>query len=83
MPSPGTGARPGNVIGTGSSLPRSDNANNITPGGTHSDIAPNLPSPPIGENATSRDYLASAHVAHSRPHRRGAAVAGDSRDAGT
>jgi hypothetical protein len=62
---------------------RSDNDNNITPGDTHSDIAPNLPSPPIGKNATSRDYLAPAHVARSRPHRRGAAVAGDGGDAAT
>jgi hypothetical protein len=59
----GTGARPGNVIGTGSSLPRSDNASNITAGDTRSDIAPNLPLPGIGANATARDYLASARAA--------------------
>ncbi len=54
---PLTGARPGNVIGTGRSLPLSDKASNITPSDTRSVLAPNLPSPPIGENAPVRDYL--------------------------
>ena len=40
-----TGARPGNEIGTGQSLPRSDNAGNINGATTHSQLAPNLPSP--------------------------------------
>lgn len=39
------GARPGNVIGTGSSLPISDQASNITEANTHSRIAPRLPPP--------------------------------------
>ena len=60
---PDTGARPGNEIGTGSSLPFSDKASNITPENTQSTIAPNLPSPPIGENATPRDYLLAARAA--------------------
>jgi hypothetical protein len=60
---PETGARPGNEIGTGSSLPLSDKASNISPGDTTSTIAPNLPSPPIGENASVRDYLAAARAA--------------------
>jgi hypothetical protein len=60
---PETGARPGNEIGTGSSLPLSDKASNISPGDTTSAIAPNLPSPPIGENASVRDYLAAARSA--------------------
>jgi hypothetical protein len=60
---PAAGVRPGNVIGTGSSLPRSDHASNIEAGDTRSDIAPNLPSPGVGENATARDYLASARAA--------------------
>jgi hypothetical protein len=59
---PGTGARPGNEIGTGSSLPRSNNASNITKSDTRSDIAPNLPSPPIGENASVHDYLVAART---------------------
>jgi hypothetical protein len=60
---PETGARPGNEIGTGSSLPYSDKASNITPQDTRSLIAPNLPSPPLGANASVRDYLAAARSA--------------------
>ena len=60
---PDTGARPGNDIGTGASLPLSDKAGNITPDNAQSVIAPNLPSPPIGENATPRDYLVAARAA--------------------
>ena len=60
---PQTGARPGNEIGTGSSLPLSDKSSNITPGDTRSTIAPNLPSPPVGENAPIRDYLMAARAA--------------------
>ncbi len=44
-----TGARPGNEIGTGMSLPRSDKAGNIDAGTTHSDLAPNLPKPQSDE----------------------------------
>ena len=46
-----TGAQPGNVIGTGSSLPRSNTASNIGASDTRSNIAPNLPSPALDENA--------------------------------
>lgn len=60
---PETGARPGNEIGTGSSLPTSDKASNISLENTISVIAPNLPSPAIGENAAVRDYLAAARTA--------------------
>ncbi len=60
---PQTGARPGNEIGTGSSWPLSDKASNISPNDTTSVIAPNLPSPPIGENAAPRDYLVAARSA--------------------
>ena len=58
-----TGARPGNEIGTGSSLPRSDKSSNISPGDTRSVLAPNLPTPAIGENAAMRDYLVAARSA--------------------
>jgi hypothetical protein len=58
-----TGARPGNEIGTGASLPLSDKASNITPTDTTSTLAPNLPSPPIGDNASPRDYLLAARTA--------------------
>ena len=60
---PETGARPGNEIGTGASLPMSNQPGNITPEDTRSVIAPNLPSPPVGENATPRDYLVAARSA--------------------
>ena len=60
---PETGARPGNDIGTGESLPLSDKAGNIAPGDTTSVLAPNLPSPTIGENATPHDYLLAARAA--------------------
>lgn len=60
---PQTGARPGNEIGTGSSLPRSDTSSNIAPSDTHSVLAPNLPTPTIGENARIRDYLVAARSA--------------------
>ena len=44
-PATDDGARPGNDIGTGMSLPRSDNAGNINAATTHSELAPNLPPP--------------------------------------
>ena len=61
--SPESGARPGNEIGTGGSLPRSDKASNITDTDTRSSIAPNLPSPPLGEDASPHDYLVAARDA--------------------
>lgn len=39
------GARPGNDIGSGMSLPRSDRAGNIDAATAKSEIAPNLPAP--------------------------------------
>lgn len=65
---PGTGARPGNEIGTGNSLPRSNNASNITKSDTRSEIAPNLPSPPIGQNASVHDFLVAARTAIAAGH---------------
>ena len=58
-----TGARPGNEIGTGSSLPMSDKASNINSSDPRSKIAPNLPGPALGENAAPRDYLIAARNA--------------------
>ncbi len=58
-----TGARPGNEIGTGASLPLSDRASNIGPDDTRSSIAPNLPSPPVGEDAPVQAYLQAARFA--------------------
>jgi hypothetical protein len=60
---PGTGARPGNEIGTGESLPRSNNSSNIGPQDTRSSIAPNLPSPEVGADAPPRQYLEAARTA--------------------
>ena len=60
---PQTGARPGNEIGTGQSLPYSDKAGNIGPQDTRSTIAPNLPAPDVGEDAPSRAYLRAARTA--------------------
>lgn len=60
---PVTGARPGNDIGTGMSLPTSDQAGNITPQDTTSPIAARLPEPPVGDNAAIHDYLLAARNA--------------------
>ena len=60
---PQTGARPGNVIGTGMSMPMGTNASNIDQRNTQSEIAPNLPSPDLGPNASPLDYLQAAQNA--------------------
>jgi hypothetical protein len=60
---PSTGARPGNVIGTGQSLPLSDKASNSTPGDTSSVIAPRLPTPSVGDDSSPRGFLQSAERA--------------------
>ncbi len=57
---PETGARPGNDIGTGMSLPLGTRASNIDAADTRSQIAPNLPSPQLGPNAGAVDYLRAA-----------------------
>jgi hypothetical protein len=54
------GARPGNVIGTDSSLPTSNQASNIAAGDTRSAIAPRLPDPAFGLEAAPSRYLAIA-----------------------
>jgi len=58
LPDTDTGARPGNVIGTGNSLPRSNAAGNLNAATTHSDLAPNLPAP-VGLESV-RDLLLTA-----------------------
>lgn len=57
---PVTGARPGNDVGTGMSLPLGNRASNIDQRDTRSQIAPNLPSPQLGPNASAADYLRAA-----------------------
>lgn len=59
---PETGARPGNEIGTGMSMPFGTHASNISSADTRSPIAPNLPSPAVGPNATAADYLQAAQA---------------------
>jgi hypothetical protein len=59
---PATGARPGHEAGVGVSLPLSDRASNIVPADTKSVIAPTLPAPAAGPNATTHDYLAAARA---------------------
>ena len=62
---PATGARPGNEIGTGMSMPMGTTASNIDSQDTRSEIAPNLPSPQLGPNATPVDYVRAAQSALS------------------
>jgi len=60
---PATGARPGNEVGTGMSMPMGTRASNIDANNTRSTIAPNLPSPGIGPSANAVDYLRAAQSA--------------------
>jgi hypothetical protein len=55
------GARPGNDIGTRSSLPLSPNASNITSADTTSTIAPTPPEPSVGADAGVSALLTSAN----------------------
>ena len=58
---PVTGARPGNEIGTGMSMPMGTRASNIDRYDTRSSIAPNLPPPAaVGADATPADFLRAA-----------------------
>ncbi len=61
--SPVTGARPGNEIGTGQSLPLGNAASNVGPGNTHSLIAPNLPSPEVPPGSPPRAFVEAAQRA--------------------
>jgi hypothetical protein len=58
-----TGARPGNDIGTGQSLPTSNRASNIDATDTRGTIAPRLPAPSISEDAPPHDFLIAARQA--------------------
>lgn len=69
---PNTGARYGHVPGEGQSLPMSGHASNITSNDTRSVIAPSLPVPPVGQNASAEQYLNVAQQALAR-HRTGEA----------
>lgn len=64
-PDTATGARPGNEIGTGMSLPRSDQAGNMNAATTHSELAPNLPAPEGADTLRALLYAArNALAAH-------------------
>jgi hypothetical protein len=55
--------RPGHVPGVGDSFPASNKASNVTPSDTHSVIAPRLPAPAGGPNATPAAFLTDAQNA--------------------
>jgi hypothetical protein len=59
---PVTGARPGNDVGTGMSMPMGTRASNIDANDTRSTIAPNLPSPTLGPDAGPVDFLRAAQA---------------------
>ena len=59
----GTGARPGNEIGTGQSLPMSNRASNNAPADARSVIAPRLPDPNVSPDAGPEQYLMVARQA--------------------
>jgi hypothetical protein len=58
-----SGARPGNIPGTGQSLPQSGQSSNISPYDTRSTIAPRLPTPAAGDDNNPRSFLVSARMA--------------------
>jgi hypothetical protein len=60
---PMPGARPGNDVGSGMSLPMGTRASNIDSQDTHAVIAPNLPTPDLGEDAPIGAYLHAAEGA--------------------
>ncbi len=81
---PATGARPGNDIGTGISLPMSDRAGNITPQNMTSPIAARLPAPPpLDDSAVVATSCSRRTRTRRRTHRRGAAGAGGDPGAGS
>jgi len=57
------GVRPGHEPGVGLSYPLSPHASNIGPADTGSTIAPTLPEPDVGENASPRQLLMAARNA--------------------
>ncbi len=57
------GARPGHEPGVGTSYPLSNHASNIRSNDTHAVLAPTLPTPALGPNATVQDYLRAARAA--------------------
>jgi hypothetical protein len=62
------GYRAGLQNGDRDSLPRSNQASNITPNGTAGTSAPTLPASALGTNAGSRDYLRAARASLAAGH---------------
>lgn len=60
---PMTGARPGHQPGVGPSYPLSTMASNTGAGDVRSTVAPTLPEPSVGPNASPRELLAAARAA--------------------
>ena len=60
---PRTGARPGHEPGIGQSYPLSPNASNSGSADPRSTIAPTLPAPSVGEDATPQQLLLAAKAA--------------------
>jgi len=71
-PNTATGARPGNVIGTGMSEPTSNRSSNTESANASSAIAPRLPTPSVAAGASPEQLLAAARQA-IRQRRTGAA----------
>ncbi len=61
-PLPASGVRAGHTPGVATSLPRSNKASNIGPGDMHA-VAPTLPAPAVGADATVQTYLRAARTA--------------------
>jgi hypothetical protein len=59
---PASGIRPGHIVGVGASEPSSARASNINQSDTKSMIAPTLPAPDVGMDATPFEYLRSARA---------------------
>jgi len=57
-----TGARPGNDIGTGESLPRSPYVSNVVPSDTKSTIAPTPPAPNVPPDANVQQLLTASQA---------------------
>jgi len=62
QPGVDAGGRPGHEPGVGVSLPLSNSASNMTSSDSRSTVAPTLPNPAVGPNASARDYLLAARA---------------------
>ena len=65
---PGPDIRPGHVPGVGDSFPASNRSSNIDSADTRSVIAPRLPSPQGGQNASISQFLSDAQNSLNAGH---------------